>query len=126
IYWHLYDYYGFGPSAHGFANNRRYANVKNLTKYYGKTAIGIKPETYSKKQTFDDNIFDYVMLALRLDEGLDEKDFSSRFGQNFTDKYPKIIDMISKGIFIRGGDEIKVAPKYVYVLNEILVELLFD
>jgi len=126
IYWHLYDYFGFGPSAHGFINGRRYANVKNLAKYYEKTASGIKPETYSKKQTFDDNIFDYVMLAFRLDEGLNETDFSRRFGMNFTDKYPKIIEMINKGIFIKDGDSIKVTPRYVYVLNEILVELLFD
>ncbi|MDD4833001.1 MAG: radical SAM family heme chaperone HemW [Clostridia bacterium] len=126
IYWHLNDYFGFGPSAHGFINGRRYANVKNLTKYYEKTAIGIKPETYSKKQSFDDNVFDYVMLAFRLDEGLDRSDFSHRFGIDFIEKYPKIIDLINKGIFIKDGDKIMVAPKYVYVLNEILVELLFD
>jgi len=126
IYWRLNDYFGFGPSAHGFINGRRYANVKNLAKYHEKMSLGVKPETYSKKQTFDDNIFDYVMLAFRLDEGLNETDFSRRFGINFTDKYPKIMDMINKGIFNKDGDNIKVTPKYVYVLNEVLIELLFD
>ncbi|HPG92275.1 MAG TPA: radical SAM family heme chaperone HemW [Clostridia bacterium] len=126
IYWRLLDYYGFGPSAHGFINGTRYANVKSLVKYYEKTSSGIKPQIYSKKQTLDDNIFDYAMLAFRLNEGLDTTDFYNQFGINFETKYPKILILTKKGFFEKADNKIKVTDKYFYMLNEILVELLFE
>ncbi|MDO9171887.1 MAG: coproporphyrinogen-III oxidase family protein [bacterium] len=43
-YWRRTPYLGLGPGAHGFAGNRRYANLADLTRYVAEVEAGRLPE----------------------------------------------------------------------------------
>ena len=71
-YWRCEEYVGIGPSAHGFLHGRRYYYDRSLEQYL------------SGAQPVDDgeggDIEEYVMLRLRLSEGLNHEDMRARFG----------------------------------------------
>lgn len=70
-YWNDEEYIGIGPAAHGFFHGRRYFFGRSLKDYLG----GIEP-------TFDclgGDEEEYIMLRLRLSEGLTECGMNERF-----------------------------------------------
>ncbi len=71
-YWNCDPYIGLGPSAHGFFEGRRYYFDRSLESYL------------SGGQSHDDGegggMEEYIMLRLRLAEGLIEKGLQERFG----------------------------------------------
>lgn len=71
-YWNCDEYIGIGPSAHGFINGRRYYFDRSLENYL------------SGQIPLDDgaggSIEEYVMLRLRLSQGLTDKGLLDRFG----------------------------------------------
>lgn len=71
-YWNDEEYIGIGPAAHGFFHGRRYFFGRSLKEYLG----GVEP-------TFDcigGSEEEYIMLRLRLSEGLTEYGMNERFG----------------------------------------------
>jgi len=78
-YWQGHDYISFGPSAHGFVNNIRYANFRSIDKYFAKIDENILPiektENLSLKEKFTETIF----LSLRAD-GLNLDKIKISFG----------------------------------------------
>ncbi len=70
-YWHCEEYLGLGASAHSFVNGKRF--------YYERSINGF---TNGNSPIADGNGGDeeeYIMLALRLSEGLNFKKFKERF-----------------------------------------------
>ena len=69
-YWKCGEYIGIGPSAHSFFDGKRF--------YYGRSM-----QDYFERKIVDDgaggDIQEYIMLALRLKEGLNFKDFENRY-----------------------------------------------
>jgi oxygen-independent coproporphyrinogen-3 oxidase len=125
IYWTLNEYIGVGCSAHGFLNGIRYANVKSKDKYVAKLSDCKLPVSSSHKQIKENMINDYVMLSLRLDKGFALEDFEKRFGINFIEKYTQCKDLMKQNVLIIDNGRVYVDKKYTYVLNDILVKLLY-
>ncbi len=126
IYWNSFPYIGAGCSAHGYYGGARYSNLKNLRKYIVRLNNGLLPVLQSKRQTLGEEKFDFVMLALRLDKGLEKNEFQGRFGADFFESYPKVKALLEKGVLSDDGGFVKVDEKFTYVLNDVLVEMLFD
>lgn len=71
-YWRDDEYLGLGPSAHSFLNGRRF--------YYENDFIRFYENKVCEESTGGDSE-EYIMLALRLTEGLRFHEFEKRFGQ---------------------------------------------
>ena len=71
-YWNCDEYIGIGPSAHGFYDGRRYFYDRSLESYLS----GSQPHDDGEGGSPEE----YVMLRLRLSEGLTEKGMKKRFG----------------------------------------------
>ncbi len=100
VYWRHRPYFGFGPSAHSFYQNQRFANQRSLPAYLkaldaGNLAVDFR-ETLSENQL----IFEYIFLHLRLKEGLDLQDFSQRFGADFSRRYEKNLEQLTRAALI--------------------------
>ena len=89
VYWHDQKYYAVGVSASGYIDNYRYTNTKSIDKYIA--GDNNKDIEYID---LEDNIVEYIMLGLRLDEGLSLSDFNSKFGFDFIDRYKVQIDKL--------------------------------
>lgn len=83
VYWRAEDYLGFGPGAAGYWGNRRYTTIRRPARYVAALAAGETPIANAEWITPDVAMGEYLMLGLRLNEGVALDDFAARFGQPF-------------------------------------------
>ncbi|MDD4123482.1 MAG: radical SAM family heme chaperone HemW [Bacilli bacterium] len=118
-YWNDDYYVGVGPGAHGYINDIRYANSSSITDYVrGKI---VKEEKMIGK---NEQEFEYIMLRLRLKEGIILKDYLSKFGVDFFSKYCQQVEKLeNQGLLKKDDRSIYVSEKGIYILNYIITTL---
>ena len=117
-YWLNGNYYGFGLGAVSYLNNYRITNTRNLTKYINNNYIENK--LYEDKNT---RMKTEIMLGLRLINGLNINEFKNKYHKNIFDVI-NINNYIKDNILIIDNNYLKVNKEYIYLLNEILVNIL--
>ena len=127
-YWLDENYLGFGVAAHSYFNNQRYAYVSDMDAYIRemespRDMAGILSECT------DIDVFtketEYVMLRLRLFEGLSLDAYKATFGRDFLAKYGKKLERYIAGGFMHAKvGRIAFTVKGMYVSNYILSDLL--
>ena len=96
-YWHNGEYLGFGIAAHSVVREKRwtrYANVSTLEEYARLLAKGRRPLAETIPLGPKDEMFECVMLGLRLVRGIERADFLARFGLDVVEAYPKAMDSL--------------------------------
>lgn len=93
IYWNQEEYLGIGPSAHSFIDNKRFFYDRNLTGFLENKNIIKTEEEYS---ILNGSKEEYIMLKLRLTEGLKFSDYEAKFKEKIPewwhDKIKKFYD----------------------------------
>lgn len=90
-YWHLGEYIGLGPGASGHLNGKRYRNVQNLSAYNEALRRGAPPVADEEVLSMVDKDNEYVMLGLRLNEGI-AMDAPLPSGEEFKDVHKEVIE----------------------------------
>ena len=68
---------------------------------------------------------EYIMLRLRLAEGISDSDYLARFGESFADRYQvDLLRLLRGGYMVRENDSLRLTPAGMYVSNYILSDLL--
>ena len=119
VYWNNNQYYGIGLGASSYEGNKRQTNTKSLTSYLKKD---FKKQVV-EEQTKEDEEFNYIMLGLRKLEGINLKDFKSRFNKDFVLNYKNKIEKLKDYLNIN-LEYISIKEKYIFIMNSILLELL--
>lgn len=115
-YWKCNEYIGIGPSAHSFFERKRF--------YYGRSI-----EDFEKNIIVDDGTGgdeeEFVMLSLRLNSGLNLREFEERFKKPFPYLAIKKAKQYEKTEFmIIDDNRIYFTPKGYLVSNTIISDLL--
>lgn len=125
-YWLSHDYVGFGPSAHSFLDGKRYFYENNTDKYISCVKAGASPLRL-EEETHDlgreEKMDEYIMLAMRLCDGVDAIDFKNRFGCELLSIYD-FDKYIKSGHIIKKGNAYAFTPAGFFVSNYILSDLL--
>ena len=118
-YWRLRDYLGFGPAAHSCFAGKRFAHSRDIDAYLRGESIIIDIETLTDRELMNE----YVMLGMRLAEGVRAEDFKMRFGAELFDEF-KALKKYSPE-FVE-ADEIgfRFTEKGFFVSNYILSDVL--
>lgn len=117
-YWNNEEYYGFGLGASGYINGFRYTNTKNIDEYIN--GIYKHEENLISKTEMMEN---EVMLGLRKMEGINLQKFFDKYEINMQDVFPIKPLIKSKELIYKDG-YVFINPKYIYVMNEILLKLI--
>ena len=117
-YWNNQEYYGFGLGASGYIEGFRYENTKNL-KDYIKDKYKEKEMLITKTEMMENE----VMLGLRKMKGINLQEFFDKYEVNLQDVFPVKPLIKNKELIYRDGN-IYINPKYIYVMNEILLKLI--
>lgn len=117
-YWNNREYYGFGLGASGYIDGYRYENTSNFNKY-------IKGEYHLNQSILceDDKMYDEVMLGLRKIKGINLNDFKEKYNTDLLKKYD-VDDLLKNRELIIKNGYIFINPKYIYMMNEILIKIL--
>lgn len=120
-YWRMDDYLGVGIAAHSLIGRERLQNRPDLDGYLSGEEITEREELLSDEVARDE----YVMLGLRLVEGIDKQAFSARFGQDFDAFYPAVATYARMGLMVDTPARAAFTDKGFAVSNAVLSEILF-
>ncbi len=123
-YWDNGEYLGFGIAAHAAVRQgrwTRFANVDSLDEYYRLLARGKRPLAETIRLTQRDEMFECVMLGLRLVRGVDRARFFARFELDIAEAYPLAMEKLRKrGWVIETEQAIALNSKGLDLQNEAL------
>lgn len=119
-YWACLPYIGFGAAAHGYDGYAvRYAHTDDIERY-------ISDQTAHKLElTAKDMYNEYVMLALRTENGIDLERFERRFGYDFYNQNARKIDASAmNGYLVKEPGRIRISADKMFVMNGIIEDLM--
>ena len=111
-YWNQNEYLGFGAAASSFVNSIRYTNICDIDKYIENINTGV-----SNKQDIEEMdklglIKEYIILKLRLKQGINLTEFKTKFKQDIYELYKDTIDkLIAQKLIEKSGDNIRLTYK---------------
>lgn len=125
-YWRAQDYVGVGPGAHGrlHVQDEKFATIAHLrpgayVKAVEETGSGqdiseaLSPEAQSEE---------YVMMGLRIDEGISISHYTELSGEPFN--FEEISHLCKDGLLRRNGDNLSATAAGRQVLNAVTERLL--
>ena len=121
--WQYGEYLGLGLGASSFLRSKslRLKNTEETSVYLSSNgSAGQTVEQVSKEE----QVKEFVMLGLRLEEGMDLAVFKQIFGFDFLEKYAERVKKLEKTLVVTPS-RIAIAPEYFYVSNTIIPELIF-
>jgi len=122
-YWQFGDYLGFGAGAHSKITKndeiKRLSCYKNPQQYISQAN---NENFYIEQKTItqNDSIFEFMLNALRLNEGFQINLFESRTGINFNNIAPEVNEALERGLIILTDDIIKPTNLGQNYLNDLL------
>ena len=124
-YWNQVEYLGVGAAAASYINNTRYTNISDINKYieYLNSGVNIKEEIEELDKL--DLIKEYIILRLRLKNGINFEDFKLRFKQDIMNLYKQQIEnLINKGLLENTGTNLRLTYKGEDVANIVWQEFI--
>lgn len=121
-YWRYDDYIGFGAGAHSFVCGVRFANSDDVDAYI--VGDGLSTREQESKIEPDEARNEYVMLRMRLSEGVIFEDYRSRFDREFLDDFADAIKRFSSEYFSVSNGRCAFTERGMLVSNYILSEML--
>lgn len=119
-YWTRENYFGFGLSASGFVDNKRYTNTYNFKEYL-KNPCAHNFELLNLQQQLEEEIF----LGLRLKKGIDFNLINKKYNIDIYKKYKKTFEKyINTGFMEKTPRGVKLTLDGVLLSNEILCEFI--
>lgn len=117
-YWQCEEYIGVGPSSHSFYKGKRFYYSRSFDDFLSGKAPISDGEGGSEEE--------YIMLALRLGEGLDEKKFTEKYGKALDKSiFDKAEKYIKAGLVKTEGERIFLTSEGFLVSNSIISDLLY-
>jgi oxygen-independent coproporphyrinogen-3 oxidase len=119
--WQSHDYLGLGVAAHSYVGGVRFGNSRDFDAFLRGEDI----TEFRESSTPDEREAEYVMLALRLSDGIDEREFCARFGHGFFEtRADALRPFVDAGFVAREGDRTRLTPRGWTVSNAIIAELI--
>lgn len=122
--WRYHEYVGVGASAHSFYNGSRRVNVADVENYINKMSRG-GALSKSKKISREEGMFEFIMLGLRTQSGIDVKNFNERFQADFFALYGNIIKrLVDRDVLEIFDNGVRIKVDKFYILNSVITEFI--
>jgi len=122
-YWQGAHYLGIGPAAHSYNGVERRWNIANNAAYISGILSGNR---YWEEEvlTESNRLNEYIMTALRLQEGISTERIVSEWGQSAAESLSKQADrFISEGLLEKDGSFIRLTRAGKFLADGIAAEM---
>ena len=112
--WKQKEYLGFGVAAHSYYESKRYCNTNSIEKYCANVEnSNFKANrTIFEEQSKEEQQKEYMLLGLRMLEGINIQKFKNKFVNNPIFKFHKELEkLINEGFLEVDGNQIKLTNK---------------
>ncbi len=118
-YWNCDEYIGIGVAAHSYIGNIRSFNTSDLTQY-------LKGSFHEADKTIlsdSDKISEYIIMRLRLSEGVSENEFYKRFNKRFPNMFTgQINKLIGAGLMEKSNGFYRLTDYGIDLSNTAMCE----
>ncbi len=128
IYWKSKPYLAFGPGAHFFDGQARGYNIASLQKYY-KRLIKERKLAWQEYNTLSQQelIEEYLLMGLRLIDGISITEFNNRFSLSFKELYAnEIQELAAQNLLSLTEERVNLTERGLLLSNQILSYFLLD
>ncbi|MGG1612279.1 radical SAM family heme chaperone HemW [Paenibacillus phoenicis] len=125
-YWKNEDYYGLGAGAHGYVGRTRHVNIKGVNPYVEAAKTGL-PRLEQFGVSREEAMEDFVMVGLRMLDGIRKADFRRQFGEELDDVFKRqLTKMLSAGLLEShsDGEGYRLSKQGVLFGNEVFAEFI--
>ena len=126
IYWNHEDYLCLGTGASSFINDVRSVTTTRIHEYIDSLKNDKLPAVESELLDFEDLTDEFVMMALRKNEGVDIELFEELFGVDIFEYYPNINYLLDNNIIEQRGKFLAIKKEFRYVANSVIVKFISD
>ncbi|MEK5256293.1 MULTISPECIES: radical SAM family heme chaperone HemW [unclassified Paenibacillus] len=121
-YWRNEDYYGLGAGAHGYVGRQRHINVKGVNPYVEATRKGL-PRLDAYPITEAEAMEDFMMVGLRMHEGVSNAAFQAQFGRSIEDVFAKSLHkMLHAGLLEHEEGTYRLSKQGILFGNDVFAE----
>ena len=122
-YWSEKPYLGIGPSAHSFNGETRSWNISNNAQYLKGISIG-KPFIQREKLSVTDRYNEYIMIGLRMQNGISLNYIEKNFGSDYkTLLIKEVQSQIASQVLYYDGDLLKVSRNAMMLVDGLASDL---
>jgi len=123
IYWKAEEYIGIGAGSHSYINGERYNNVYDICSYIKEVKNDRIPLENIERIDMQDRLSEFVILGLRLTEGISTLEFREKFGCDISDVYGRqLTELTERGLIEQSGSNIMLTSKGLDLANQVFVE----
>ncbi|MEE8886421.1 MAG: radical SAM family heme chaperone HemW [Eubacteriales bacterium] len=122
-YWTGVPYLGAGLGASSYMRKMRYRNSSDMEMYLRDCSLGRKWQALTEK----DMISEFMILGLRMTEGVSRSEFFHRFGKTIEKVYGDTVDRYVKlGLLETADDRIWLTRRGISLSNTVMADFLLD
>jgi putative oxygen-independent coproporphyrinogen III oxidase len=124
MYWRNRSYYGLGAGAHGYMNRQRHVNVKGIQPYIDAAKLGL-PIMEQFEVTRQEAMEDFMMVGLRLLEGVRNADFVDHFGITIESHFGETLKgWLQKQLLEQTPEGYRLSKQGILLGNEVFASFL--
>ena len=125
IYWENKEYLGVGAGSHSKLDGVRFSNFKSIGAYIEQIEHKAFPIEEKNVIATEEDMWETIILFLRLNKGLDIKYFNHKYKVDFMDKYATAINKITKNRLAEIVDNhLKLTVLGMDLSNSVFIEFL--
>ncbi len=126
-YWNLDEYLGIGSGAHSYYQNKRFSMVRDPKEFI--LAVEKEEPLIDEEESVsllpENRLGEYVMMKLRLKDGINEQNFKNIFHKDFSEVFSEKLETLIKGGFLEHHEgHYFFTDRGIDVSNSVLCELL--
>lgn len=125
IYWENKEYLGVGAGSHSKLDGVRFSNFKSIEAYIEQMEHETFPIQEKNVIATEEDMWETIILFLRLNKGLDINYFNHKYKVDFMDKYAAAISKIMKNKLAEiVDDHLKLTALGMDLSNSVFIEFL--
>lgn len=124
-YWRLKPYVGAGLSAHSNIGSKRFWNTSSFAEYFKKIEMSEAPMGGEENLDPETRASEYIILGLRMNEGVDYLEFENRFGFDARKRFKAVIDKHkNEGLLTESKTHLRLTQRGMDLSNIVEVDFL--
>lgn len=124
-YWHSNDYYGFGAGAHGLLKGERYFNHGPVHHYLAQTQQNKLPVIQRLPLDLNEQMEEYLFLALRTNQGFSLRAFQESFKQDALILFGRFFQLEqAKQLLVIEGDTVRLTTRGLFLADTVFRDLI--
>jgi oxygen-independent coproporphyrinogen III oxidase len=126
LYWRGGSYVGIGPSAASHVEGVRFKNRPHLGEWESAVTNGALPAIDVERLSTHQREGEFVMLGLRLADGVDDADFTAQFGRTLSDAFAATIYRLTELKLVTFDRALRLTDAGLPVADAIAAEFLVE